>query len=208
MLTVENWPIDKPLPYARNPRKISDKAVEKVASSIKEYGFRQPIVVDGDGVIVAGHTRLQAARKLGLEEVPVHVAADLTPEQAKAYRLADNRAGQEAEWDDDLLGLELGELQGLDFDLDLTAFDDEEIGNILAGLGAEPLEEYPDLPDGDKAPFQQMTFTLHDDQAEQVEAAISAAKALGPFVGPNENSNGNALARICEVFLGTAHGRG
>ena len=83
-MKIEIWPIEKPIPYARNARKISDAAVAKVAASIKEFGFRQPIVVDTEGVIVAGHTRLLAARKLGLTEVPVHVATGLTPAQIKA----------------------------------------------------------------------------------------------------------------------------
>ena len=84
----------------------------KVAASIKEFGFKQPIVVDAEGVIIAGHTRLLAAERLGLAEVPVLVADDLTPAQVKAYRLADNRTGQEATWDMELLGIELEDLAG------------------------------------------------------------------------------------------------
>lgn len=130
-MKVEQWPIDKPILYARNPRKIGDNAIAKVAASIKEYGFRQPIVVDKEGVVVVGHTRLAAAQKLGLETVPVHVADDITPQQVKAYRLADNRTGEETEWDDDLLGLELGELSSLEFDLALTGFDGSELSEIM-----------------------------------------------------------------------------
>ena len=110
MMEIELWPIDRPLPYAKNPRKIPQSAIDKVAASIKEFGWRQPIVVDADGVVVVGHTRLLAARKLGLLEVPVHVAADLTEAQCRAYRIADNRAGEEARWDDKLLKLEISEL--------------------------------------------------------------------------------------------------
>ena len=84
--------IDEIKPYERNPR-LNDNAVDAVAASLKEFGFRQPIVIDGDGVIVCGHTRYKAAKKLGLAKVPVHVAKDLTPEQVKAYRLADNKTG-------------------------------------------------------------------------------------------------------------------
>src|SRR5499427_4474857 len=101
------WPIDKVIPYARNSRKIPERAVDKVAASIKEFGFRVPIVVDKDGVIICGHTRLLAAKKLGLEEAPVHVADNLTPAQVRAYRLLDNRSHEETSWDEDLLGLEL-----------------------------------------------------------------------------------------------------
>jgi len=115
--------------------------MSKVAASIKEFGWRQPIVVDTEGVIVAGHTRLLAARKLGMTTVPVHVAANLTPAQAKAYRLMDNRSHEEAEWDMELLPLELEDLKSLEFDLGLTGFDDDELGRLLcaghAGLTDE-----------------------------------------------------------------------
>src|SRR5882724_8782783 len=94
-LVVCSWPIDRPLPYARNSRKIPARAIDKVAASIKEFGFRVPIVVDKDDVVICGHTRLLAAKKLGLREVPVHVADNLTPAQAKAYRLMDNRSHEE-----------------------------------------------------------------------------------------------------------------
>src|SRR6185436_6503649 len=93
-------------PYDNNPR-LNDAAVDTVAASIREFGFRQPIVVDSDGVIVVGHTRWKAAQKLGLERVPVHVAAELSPEQAKAYRLADNQTATLSEWDPERLAVEL-----------------------------------------------------------------------------------------------------
>jgi ParB-like chromosome segregation protein Spo0J len=95
-MKIEIWPINRPIPYARNARIIPQAAIDKVAGSISEFGFRQPIVIDKDGIIVAGHTRLLAAQKLGLKEVPVHVASELTPIQIKAYRLADNRVNQES----------------------------------------------------------------------------------------------------------------
>lgn len=98
MNTLENWPIKKVKPYDRNPRR-NDNAVDAVAASIREFGFRQPIVVDRDGVIIVGHTRLKAAKKLGMKEVPVLVADDLTEEQVKAYRLADNKTGELSGWD-------------------------------------------------------------------------------------------------------------
>jgi len=128
-MKVENWPISKPIPYSRNPRR-NEAAISKVAGSIKEFGWRQPIVVDTEGVIIAGHTRLLAAQHLRLQEVPVHVATDLSPQQIKAYRLADNRVAQEAEWDNDLLILELEELKEEGFDLDLTGFEQEEIEQL------------------------------------------------------------------------------
>jgi ParB-like chromosome segregation protein Spo0J len=103
---VELWPIDRPSPYPDNPR-VNDAAVDAVAASLREFGFRQPVVVDAAGVVVVGHTRLKAAKRLGLAEVPVHVARDLTPDQARAYRLADNQTATLSGWDDARLVAEL-----------------------------------------------------------------------------------------------------
>ncbi len=129
------WPIGRLVPYAKNARKLSDQAVNKVATSIKSFGFRQRIVVDGKGVILAGHTRWKAAQQLGLAEVPVHIAADLTPTLAKAYRLADNRTADESSFDFELLGPELLELQALDLDLALTGFDADELEKYMDSVG-------------------------------------------------------------------------
>jgi ParB-like chromosome segregation protein Spo0J len=128
---AEMRPLAAIKPYAQNPRKNAAAVVEKVASSIREFGFRQPIVVDGKGVVIAGHTRLLAAQSLGLHEAPVHVAEGLTAAQVRAYRLADNRTAQEAEWDDDLLAAELQALQSEDFDLPLTGFDESELELLM-----------------------------------------------------------------------------
>jgi DNA modification methylase len=150
------WAIDKPIPYARNSRKIPERAIDKVAASIKEFGWRQAIVVDKDGVIICGHTRLLAARKLGLKQVPVHVADNLTPAQVKAYRLMDNRSHEETDWDTSLLGPELEELQSLDFDLELTGFDQHEIDDFLTDRdlderanAAPPVPDHPVTNTGD-----------------------------------------------------------
>src|ERR1700738_450220 len=133
-LRVSAWPIDKVIPFARNARKIPASAVAKVAASIQEFGWRQPIVIDREGVIICGHTRLLAARKLGLDQVPVHVAANLSPAQVRAYRLMDNRSHEEAEWDMELLAPELEELRSWDLDMKLTGFKPQEIDFLLAGI--------------------------------------------------------------------------
>ena len=132
-MKIENVSIAKVIPYIRNPRK-NDNAIEKVASSIQEFGFRQPIVVDEESVIIAGHTRYESAKRLGMNTVPVHVAKGLTPQQVKAYRIADNRVGQESEWDYDLLKLELDELKNPES----TGFEDFEISDILKEINFEP----------------------------------------------------------------------
>lgn len=125
--TVEWLLVDSVQPYPGNPRVITDAAVSKVAASIREFGWRQPIVVDETGVIIVGHTRHRAAQMLKLQTVPVHVARGLSPERIKAYRLADNRTGQEARWDLGLLDLELASLGAQGFDLQLTGFDPVEL---------------------------------------------------------------------------------
>ena len=129
-MQIDMRPIDAIRPYENNPR-VNDPGVDAVAASIREFGFRQPIVVDEDGVIIVGHTRYKAARKLGLETVPVHVAVGLTPAQAKAYRIADNQTATLSQWDDDKLPLELAQLQEMDFDLNLTGFSADELLRLL-----------------------------------------------------------------------------
>ncbi len=109
-MKIELWKLSRVKPYPNNPR-VNDDAVDAVVASIREFGFRQPIVVDSDGVIIVGHTRWKAAQKLGLEKVPVHVAKELSPEQIKAYRIADNKTNELAEWNYELLPIELADLQ-------------------------------------------------------------------------------------------------
>ena len=138
----------KVVPYARNPRK-NQAAIVKVAASIKEFGFRQPIVVDSEMTIVVGHTRYLAAMQLGMEKVPVHVAEGLTPSQIKAYRIMDNRSHEDSEWDEILLPLEFADLKEMGFDLELTGFDEDEIADLFAS-GSEGLtdpDEVPEPPD-------------------------------------------------------------
>lgn len=127
-------------PYENNPR-VNDKAVEAVAASIKEFGFKQPIVVDSQGVIVAGHTRYKAALSLGMDKVPVLVADDLTDEQVKAYRLADNKTAELAEWDFSALQ---EELDALDMDMEMFGFADAEFDNVVADKSES---EYDDSED-------------------------------------------------------------
>lgn len=131
-LKVEYRNVAGLIPYANNPR-FNDGAVDAVAASIKEFGFKVPIVVDSDGVIVTGHTRVKAAERLGLELVPVIVAGDLSPERVKAFRLADNKTSELAEWDMGKLDIELGGIENIDmndfgFNIDLSGLEDSTVG--------------------------------------------------------------------------------
>ena len=135
MLQHETWPIDKLVEYARNPRK-NDHAVDRVAAAIREFGFRVPVVAKSDGTVVDGHLRLKAAKKLGLTEVPVVLADDMTDLQIKAFRLSVNKMAELAEWDDELLAIELHELNAADFDMALLGFEASEL-SIKMGMGAD-----------------------------------------------------------------------
>lgn len=153
-MKVEMRPTESVKPYEKNPRH-NESAVDAVSESIRLYGFRQPIVVDMDGVIVVGHTRWKAAAKLGLKEVPVHVAEDLTPEKARAYRIADNQTATLASWDVDLLVGELDALKGLGVDLGGLGFPEQELANLMALLPGAALTDPDNVPAPPDAPVTQ-----------------------------------------------------
>ena len=195
-MKIESLPIERLIPYARNSRTHSDAQIAQVAASIREFGFTNPVLIDAEDGIIAGHGRVLAARKLGLDKVPCIRLAHLSETQKRAYIIADNKLALNAGWDEEMLGLELAELREEDFDLGLLGFTEGELGEFDVESG-----DMPTLPDGDKQPFQQKTFTLHDEQAEEVDAAITKAKEMGHGEsGVNENSNGNALAFVCQSF--------
>ena len=150
-LQVQYWAIDKLIPYARNSRTHSDEQVAQVAASIAEFGFVNPALVGADGVLIAGHARLAAARKLGMTEVPVIVLDHLTPTQRRALVLADNRLALNAGWDEEMLRVELESLKEEDFDLDLVGFSDEELETLLL----DPEETREGLTDEDAVPESQ-----------------------------------------------------
>jgi len=201
-LKIETRPVADLIPYIANSRTHSDAQVAQIAASIKEFGWTNPILIDGDNTIIAGHGRLLAARKLGMESVPAIVLDYLSKAQQRALVIADNQLALNAGWDMAMLAAELAELDDAKFDLELLGFDAGLINELLGPVDEVSL---PTLADGEKEPFQQMTFTLHDEQVEQVKAAMDAAKAMGPYDSLNENGNGNAIARICETFLTVAH---
>lgn len=146
MLKTESWPIERLVPYVRNPRK-NDEQVERMVAAIREFGFRIPVVAKSDGTVVDGHLRLKAARKLGLMEVPVALADELTDAQVKAFRLLANRSANWAAWDEDLLALELEELQAMAFDVSLTGFDAAEIDSLLAKPTTDGLTDPDEVPE-------------------------------------------------------------
>ena len=197
-MQIQSVNIDKVIPYARNPRK-NEAAVGKVAASIKEFGWKQPIVVDKEMVVIAGHTRWEAARQLGLDSVPVLIADDLTETQVKAYRLADNRVADESQWDDALLALELDDLSEMDYSLALTGFSAAEIDQLMASV--DKLEQ--GLVDDDVCPdIQTETISKPGDiwllgrhrlmcgdatNTEQLDQLLAGSKADMVFTDPPYN---------------------
>ena len=172
--------------YENNPRD-NDGAVEAVAESIKQFGFKVPIIIDADGVIIAGHTRRKAAEKLGLDKVPCIVADDLTPEQIKAFRLADNKTGELAEWDFEALEKELAELTAFDVDMSKFGFDESVFDE---GFSTEF-----ELPDDDKPQTRTITLSLCEEQYLIATACIEHVieNELIEHDFGNNNKKSNAL---------------
>ena len=143
---TERWSLERLIPYAKNARTHSDAQIAQIAASIREWGWTTPVLVDEAGTIIAGHGRLLAAQRLQMTEVPVMVASGWTDAQKRAYVLADNKLALNAGWDNELLGLELADLKGLDFDLDLTGFSPDEIAAL------QPIQLNEGLTDEDAVP--------------------------------------------------------
>ena len=218
-MLVELRPITSIKPYDNNPRH-NDDAVDAVAESIREFGFRQPIVVDEEGVIVVGHTRYKAALKLGLDTVPVHVARGLAPAQFKAYRIADNQTARLSEWDYDRLPLELIELQKMDFDLNLTGFSADELTRLLDSeptVGLTDPDDIPEPPDepttkpGDVWLLGKHRLLCGDSsKPEDVDRLLGSAKVHlvntdPPYNVKVEPRSNNAIAAGLSSFEGTKH---
>jgi ParB-like chromosome segregation protein Spo0J len=204
-MKIEQKSIDSLIPYAKNARIHNEAQIAQIAGSIKEFGFNNPVLIDKDNGIIAGHGRVMAARKLGLKEVPTIQLDHLSETQRRAFILADNRIAMNSHWDEEILSLELSDLKDA---LDLTdlGFEVPELDKLMNGI--LPLDEMPDLRIGDREPIQQMTFKLHDDQVDTVDQAIEYVKKNFDIKNElNENSNGNALAMMAELFMTqNAHG--
>ena len=191
--------MDTIAPDPANARVHPQANLDAIRGSLLAFGQQRPILVDGRGVIVAGSGLYLAARQLGWKRIAA-IRSGLAGPDRTAYAIADNRTAELAEWDEEALARQLADLQAADVDLEALGFDADELKSLgmgIAEIGA------PELPGGDREPFQEMTFTLSDAQAKTVKGAMAKAKKAGPFVDAgNENSNGNALARIAEAYLG------
>jgi len=152
---VEPWPIERLIAYANNPRLHSEADLDKIAASIDEWGWTNPVLVDEQGVLIAGHGRAAAAARLGLKSIPVIVARGWSEDQKQAYRLADNELAARASWDPDLLRNEVGDLKFSGFDLELTGFEPDRLEDILAGLGSIGLTDPDSTPEVSENPVTQ-----------------------------------------------------
>lgn len=193
-MEIENIPIAEIVPYPNNPRK-NDKSVGMVAKSIKEFGFKVPIILDKNNVIIAGHTRLKAAQSLGLTEVPIIWADELTPEQVKAFRIMDNKSAEYSQWDIPKLETEIKELGEAGYDLQLTGIDDGELSDLL---GKEIKEDEFDIPKEPKYPVKSgEVYQLGDHRLvcgdstkkEDVDKLMNGQKADMVFTDPPYNVN-------------------
>jgi DNA modification methylase len=184
-LKIEQWPVGRLVPYARNARTHSDGQVAQVAASIAQFGFVNPILVGPDRVIIAGHARLLAARKLEMSEVPVIVLEHLSEAQRRALVIADNRLALNAGWDEEMLALELGALREEDFSLDILGFDDEELARLLAAEdAAEGLTDEDSVPEVAETPVSQAAdlWSLGDHKLLVGDATVAAdvQRLMGP----------------------------
>ena len=197
-LAIVKKDIDTLIPYAANSRTHSEEQISQIAASIHEFGFTNPILLDGDNGVIAGHGRIMAAKKLGLKKVPCIALGHLTDAQKRAYVIADNKLALNSDWDMEFLSSELQGLMEDDYSLDVIGFSQEELGAMSLSVSEVDM---PELSTEDPE-FQQKTFIFHNDQVPSVEEAIALAKKA-PLcdTGVNDNSNGNALSLICEEWL-------
>lgn len=188
MKSKKTVPIGSIKPYAFNPRN-NDAAVEKVAESIRRCGYINPIIVDEDGIILAGHTRYKALLLLGETEAEVIEESGLTDEQKAKYRLLDNKTGEFAEWDQNKLAVELQQVdfQGFDFGFEDYSVNPDEFGTEFS------------LPDGDQQPYRTMTLTFSSHQLEIIEAALDKVEIVDDF--GNTDATGNALYEVAKQWV-------
>ena len=177
-MKIRKLALSKIEPYANNPRR-NKKAIAKVADSIEEFGFRQPIVVDESFVVLAGHTRLEAARKLKLKTVPVHVAEGLTESQKRAYRIMDNRSAEEATWNPELLSVEMSDLLEDGYDLALTGFNSNEIDQLLLFDDDDGLDDIPEEPEPIVKPGELWILGNHRLKCGDATSATDVEHLLG-----------------------------
>ena len=197
--SVEWCQLETLVPYAQNARTHGEEQIKVLASSIERFGFNSPVLIDGAGGIIAGHGRVLAAKYLGLESVPVVRLDHLSPDEKRAYILADNKTAELGGWDDEILAMEIAALEESLTGFDGLGFTENELRKFESI--ADPETEWPELSQ-ERSTFRNRNFILHKTQADQVEEAVKIAKGKGGFDPElNPNSNGNAIASICSFYI-------
>lgn len=198
-MKIETLPIAQLQPDPQNARKHDEKNLLAIQGSLSQFGQRKPIVIDAAGVIIAGNGTVEAAKRLGWQKIDaVRVPADWSAEQAKAFALADNRTAELASWNEEILAEQIKELNESDFPIQELGFEPVEFPS------EEEWENLFDITSREKKEITQISFTLHQSQADSLNDALAKSKALGDFGDTgNPNANGNALARIVELWLGS-----
>lgn len=198
-LVIETISMSKLIHDPENARDHDEKNIEAIRSSLDSFGQRKPVVVTAANLIVAGNGTVTAAQELGWDKIDVvRIPKDWSTNQIKAFALADNRTAELANWNHEILTKQLLELQESDFDVELIGFD------LTETPSDSEWEQAFDATASEQRDVQQITFTLHKDQIEVVKQALTVSKQIGEFVGTNNaNANGNALARICELWIGS-----
>ncbi len=197
-VSVKTVPLKELHPAPWNPRTIRDERFQNLCRSIEadpDFLWRRPVLAQADGTIYAGNMRYRAAEHLGMPLIPA-IIEDVPDVLAKERALRDNHTW--GDWESDILGDIVGELQDAGAELELLGFEEEDLAQLLGGVAEVG---FPDLPDGDRGPFRTMTFTVTAEQEETIKEALRRAKGAGPFAEGNENSNGNALARLAEAYI-------
>jgi len=206
-IQIERWPVERLIPYARNPRTHTDEQVAQIAASIAEFGWTNPVLVGADSIVIAGHARLMAARKLALAEVPVIVLDHLTEAQRRALVIADNKLSLNAGWNEDMLRVEIDALREVDFDLDVLGFDDQELEALLAdeptdGAGGTDEDAAPEAPEtpvtvpGDVWILGEHRLLCGDaTQIDAVEMVLAGGRADMVFTDPPYNVNYGATMK-------------
>jgi len=187
-------------PYSANSRTHSESQISQIIASISQFGFTNPILIDENKGIIAGHGRVTAASRLEMTEVPAVMLSGYSDDQKKALVILDNKLALNAGWDYDILGAEINDLDLCGFDIELLGFDEDELEDIMGNINSGV--EFPEMRDGERDPFQTLSFTLHDSQVDELKRAMKIANDMGEYdITVNANGNGNALARVVECFI-------
>lgn len=200
-LKIEYIEVSELIEYGKNARTHSDEQVEQLVNSIREFGFTNPVLIDEDNVLIAGHGRTMAAKQFGLDKVPCIRLSNLSDDKKRALRIADNQLALNAGWDLDMLADEVKDLNIEEFNLDLLGFDLDFIDDLLESSMDEIVDDRDRDEKEDDSRFVKRIFLLNENQLTFVDKAITQAKNIGNITGASEDIESNAITFICREYL-------